>query len=111
MQPWNYHKNFIFHQMFDDMGDIQICDEIGDFQRYVILDQERASLTQATNVPWTLELKAPENPIEFSVTGNINSPDTCSPSKVNCATPLYIDVQTSCGHCGVLKYNVELTQI
>lgn len=112
MQPWNFHSNFLFHEKFDDEEDIQICDELNDFKDLVDEDDERASFTQATNVPWTLALQHPNDADSFAFYGKITGPDeNCGLSYLNCATPLILNIYWSCEYCGVMKYNVVLNQI
>ncbi len=73
------------------------------------MNNERASFTQATNVPWTIELKAPTNPLDFKFEGKLAGPDRASTSKLNCATPLTFEITNVCGYCGVMDYDVILT--
>jgi len=44
--------------------------------------------------------------------GKITGPDEDSTlSKLNCGTPLIVDIYYSVGECGMLNYNIELNQI
>lgn len=93
MQPYYHHSNFLFHEEFDDQSLLDISCEIGDYLDDVEDNHERASFTQATNVPWTLEVQSPSDPETFDVNGVIYGPDKqTSNSKINCATPLTIDL-------------------
>ena len=65
MQPWNYHMDFIFHEKFNNEEDISIYNELYDFHNAVDNNGERASFTQALNVPWTVKVGKPLYPEEF----------------------------------------------
>lgn len=109
MQPYMYHSNFLFHSEFDG-DEIDVCSEEYDFYDFVDENGERASFTQATNVPWTLEVQNPRDADDLTMCGKITGPDgsTCV-SYLNCATPLIINLGYVDGICGITKYNIELT--
>lgn len=108
MQPWQFHSNFLYHENFDDFCFIDIDSEMGMFQCEVTQNNERASFTQATNVPWTLELLKPIDADNLMFYGSLYGPAS---NELNCASNITIDLCWVCGICGITKYDIEIRQI
>lgn len=76
------------------------------FECEVSQNNERASFTQATNVPWTLELLQPYDAENLIFYGSLDGPD--GDNLLNCASDITIDICWVCGICGVTKYDIEI---
>lgn len=75
------------------------------FECEVTQNNERASFTQATNVPWTLELLKPRDPENLMFYGSLYGPIN---DELNCASNITIELCWACGVCGITKYNIEI---